>query len=465
MTRLPVHLCLLFGLLSGGALAQAEPIDAAELKVALDTVWVLLAAVLVFFMQAGFAMLETGLTRAKNAVNVLMKGISDFCMASIAYWAIGFAIMFGNGGSFFGATGFFLAGGPHAFSSLDWAEIPLGAKFVFQLVFAGAAATIVAGAIAERMKFTGYLIVSATVSALIYPVVGHWIWGGGWLAELGFVDFAGSTVVHSTGAWAGLVGAIILGPRLGKFRGRKANPIPGHAFPFAGLGTFILWLGWFGFNPGSTLAAEPGAIAHIFVTTNLAAAAGGSSAIAFTWLVSGKPDGSMALNGVLGGLVGITAGCFNLVPGAALVVGLLAGVIVTLSVWGLERAGVDDPIGAVSVHGACGVWGTLAVGLLASPALGDSAGLFYGGGTGLLVTQAIGVASVAAWVGGTSAAVFLAVRTLGLLRVAEADEEAGLDLGEHGLSAYAYGPFSAPAPGAIGSAPDPAARPALEGSD
>lgn len=412
-----------------------------ETQMLLDTMWTLIAAFLVFLMQAGFAMVETGFTRQKNAGNILMKNLMDFAMGSIAYWAIGFALMFGAGNALFGTTGWFLGGGDGAFESLAWASPPLTAKWLFQVVFAATAATIVSGAMAERTRFPAYLLYSGLISGLIYPISGHWIWGGGWLADRAFLDFAGSTVVHSVGGWAALVGAIFLGPRIGKYgKNGKPRPIPGHSMPLAILGVFILWFGWFGFNPGSTMAATI-SIADIAVTTNLAAATGALAAMVAIWIIGKKPDVGMSANGALAGLVGITAGCAFVEPWAAAVIGALAGVLVVGSIILIERLGVDDPVGAVSVHGVCGAFGTLAVGIFASERLITAAGvgtpgLLYGGGFSQLGVQALGVIAVAAWAIAGSAVVFGLIQATIGLRVSREEEIEGLDIGEHGMWGY-----------------------------
>ncbi len=405
-----------------------------------DTVWTLVTAFLVFFMQAGFAMVEGGLTRAKNASNIMMKNLMDFCMGSLAYWAVGFGIMFGAGNALFGTSGFFLHDGGDTFASLAWTHVPLEAKYFFQLVFAATAATIVSGAMAERTKFSAYLVYSFIVSLVIYPVVGHWIWGGGWLASLGMWDFAGSTVVHSCGGWLALTGAAMLGPRLGKYSADgKANPILGHNMPMAALGVFILWFGWFGFNPGSTMAAQP-SIAHIATTTNLAAAAGAITAMITAWIMFKKPDASMTLNGALAGLVAITAPCAFVSASSAVMIGLMSGVVVVLSVVFLEQVlRIDDPVGAVSVHAVCGAFGTLCLGLFAqdqfSPGTtGD--GLLFGGGAKLLMAQATGVVSVMAWSCATGFLLFGAIKMTMGLRVTATEEMEGLDVHEHGSPAY-----------------------------
>ena len=415
--------------------------DEASNKVAIDTVWILVAAFLVFFMQAGFAMVEVGFTRAKNAGNILMKNMMDFSVGSLMFWAVGFAIMFGaSKAGLFGTTGFFLSGGDPGTPEGLWTY----ASLMFQTVFAATAATIVSGAMAERTKFVGYLLYSVAITALIYPIVGHWIWGGGWLSKLGMVDFAGSTVVHSVGGWAALAGAIVLGARHGKYSADgKSRAIPGHNLPLAALGVFILWFGWFGFNPGSTTSGTNLSIATIAVTTNLAAAAGAVAAMGAVWLLHGKPDTSMTLNGALAGLVGITAGCAVVSPLGAVAIGLAAGVLVVVSVEVIDKVlKVDDPVGAISVHGVCGAFGTLAVGLFASPAygissgVGDVAGLFYGGGLALLGKQIIGVAAVFGWTFGVAMLVFLVIKATVGLRVSQADELRGLDISEHATESY-----------------------------
>ncbi|RMF90538.1 MAG: ammonium transporter [Nitrospinota bacterium] len=401
-----------------------------------DTVWVLLAAFLVFFMQAGFAMVEAGFTRAKNAVNILMKNLLDFAMGSLAYWAVGFALMFGDGNGFLGLSGWFVTATTKAFTSLNWTAVPTMAAWMFQLVFAATAATIVSGAMAERTRFKSYLLYSIVISALIYPVVGHWIWGGGWLADLGMLDFAGSTVVHSTGGWVALAGAVVLGPRLGKYDAQgRVRPIPGHNLPLAALGVFILWLGWFGFNAGSTMAASASDIAHVAATTNLAAATGAITAMLTAWFTLKKPDAGMSLNGALAGLVGITAPCAFVTNAAAVIIGAIAGILVVLSVHFFEHLHVDDPVGAISVHGVCGVWGTLAVGLFHT-----EQGLFYAADSvaalRFLGVQALGVLSVFVWCLVTGFLMFSLIRAFIGLRVSPEEEQEGLDYGEHGATAY-----------------------------
>jgi len=422
-----------------------------DLKIALDTVWVLVAGSLVFFMNLGFGLVESGFTRAKNTVNIISKNFIVFAVATIAFFIIGWGLMFGDGNGFLGTQGLFMLGGADnspavneayqgVYSAISWTGIPLLAKFFFQLVFAATAATIVSGAVAERIKYHSFIIFSFVLVAFVYPIIGHWIWGGGWLAELGFWDFAGSTVVHSTGAWAALAGVLVLGPRIGKFgKDGKAHVIPGHNMTSAMTGAFILWLGWFGFNPGSTMAADPGAISHIIVTTTLAAAAGALAATALAWSVLGKPDIGMTINGALGGLVGITAGCAFVSPGSSLIIGAIAGAIIVLGVLLLDRVKIDDPVGAIAVHGMGGIFGTLAVGLFAQDAIAPGTtgdGLFFGGGFGLLWNQLIGVAAVGAAVFGVSLLVWLAIKATIGVRVSEEEEMEGLDIGEHGNRAY-----------------------------
>ncbi len=432
--------------------SAAEAGDIDQIKVALDTVWVIVAGVLVMFMQAGFALVETGFTQAKNACNIIMKNLMDFSVGSIAYWVVGFAIMFSVGNDFMGTTGWFLAGADNSpatgdayvgvYNALDWTSVPLECKYFFQLVFCATAATIVSGAMAGRTKFVSYLIYSVIISAFVYPVVGHWIWGGGWLVKLGMVDFAGSTVVHSVGGWLGLTGAIVLGPRLGKYRmngskKKSSRAIPGHSIPLAALGVFILWFGWFGFNPGSTMEAGP-SIAHIAATTNIAAAAGAIAAMLIYWLMFGKPDASMTLNGALAGLVAITAGCAFVSLGSAIVIGLIAGVLVVMAVLLLDRVlHIDDPVGAVAVHGVCGLWGTLAVGLFAQNKFSDGPnGLFFGGGLKQLGLQALGAGAVFVWCMVCGFAIFYTIKIIIGLRVSKEDELKGLDITEHGMEAY-----------------------------
>jgi len=452
--------CLI--VLAWGCAAVAQTPSAgpttADLKVALDTLWVAIAAFLVFFMNAGFCMLETGFCRQKNAVNVLSKNLIVFALSTVAFWAIGFALMFGDGSDFIGLNGFFLGGADNSpatgdaykgiFSALNWTGVPLAAKFLFQLVFAGTAATIVSGAVAERIKFLDFLIFSLLLVGIAYPITGHWIWGGGWLADMGFWDFAGSTVVHSVGGWAALMGAAFLGPRIGRYQDGQITAIPGHNMSIATLGCLILWLGWFGFNPGSVMAADPGAITHIALTTNMAGAGGGIAATATAWLYLGKPDLSMIINGILAGLVGITASCAYVSVGSSLIIGLIAGVLVVFSVTFFDKLRIDDPVGATSVHLVCGIWGTLAVGLFAVgpggyPWMVDLAGkpvgphgLLFGGALGTLIPQIVGIVSVGGMTVLLSSIFWLALKaTLGI-RVTPEEEFEGLDIAEHGMEAY-----------------------------
>ena len=419
-----------------GVAQAAEAPSAAGVGVALDTVWVLIAAFLVFFMQAGFGMVEAGFIRAKNTCNILTKNFVDYCSASIMFFLVGYAFMFGAGNDFIGWAGFGMGeGAPNPSSVSIWAF------WLFQAAFCGAAATIVAGGMASRMKFPAYLMYTVVISGLVYPIIGHWIWGGGWLAKMGFADFAGSAVVHATGGWAALIGTIMLGPRIGKYVNGRIKAIPGHNIPLASLGVFILWFGWFGFNPGSTLgvSGDGGNIAAmVAVNTNLAAAAGAIAAMVTIWVFGGKPDLGMTMNGCLAGLVAVTAPSAYIAPWAALVIGLVGGVIVVLGALLLDRLHVDDPVGAVPVHGMNGLWGTLSVGLFGQKALGLAGdGLFYGGGLRQFGVQALGVLAVIAMVLVSMGIVFAAIKyTIGL-RVSRDEELRGLDIGEHGLEAYA----------------------------
>lgn len=409
-----------------------------ELSQYLNIVWVMLGSILVFFMQAGFAMVETGFTRAKNASNIIMKNVMDFTIGSIVFYLIGFALMFGDSiGGIFGSSGFL---SPEKMGLSIFADLTPPVFIFFQTVFCATAATIVSGAVAERTKFLPYLIFSAVISMVIYPVVGHWIWGGGWLGELGFIDFAGSTVVHSVGGWAALVGAAMVGPRIGKYVKGKVNALPGHNITLGALGVFILWMCWFGFNAGSTLGAN-GELGHIAMTTNLAACAAAFTTMVLTWVRYGKPDVSMTLNGVLAGLVAITAGCQVVTIKGAIAIGVVAGLVIVFGIEFIDKAlKVDDPVGAVGVHCMNGVLGTLMVGLFANymPGTEDAVtGLLYGGGASLLGIQALGALSVAAWTITTSFILFgILKKTVGL-RVTEQEEVVGLDIHEHNTQAYA----------------------------
>ncbi|WP_299528389.1 ammonium transporter [uncultured Lutibacter sp.] len=391
----------------------------------LDLMWIVICGILVFFMQAGFTLVETGFTRSKNAGNIIMKNIMDLCIGSLGFWAIGYTVMYGETiGSLIGTPTLFF----------DDAENMH--NLFFQTVFAATAATIVSGAVAGRTKFSTYIIFSFVMTVIIYPISGHWVWqGSGWLTNLGFIDFAGSTVVHSVGGWAALVGAILIGPRIGKYTNGKSNAIPGHNLLIGSLGVFILWLGWFGFNAGSQLAISgdnANAVAGIIITTNLAAAAAAITAMIVTWISYGKPDISMTLNGALAGLVAITAGCAAVSPLGAFIIGIIAGVVVVFSIDFIDKKlKIDDPVGAISVHGVTGALGTLLVGVFAT-----DGGLLYGGGFHQLGVQAIGVFSIAAWAIGTSFIVlFVLKKTIGL-RVSKVEEEDGLDMHEHDMSIY-----------------------------
>jgi Amt family ammonium transporter len=423
--------CLLLAAATGHLFAAEEGIETTLVlfEDAFDMMWLVLCAVLVFFMQAGFAMVETGLTRAKNSGNILMKNLMDFSAGAIAFWAIGWALMYGaTSAGIIGSDQFFLSEADSA-TYRDW---------MFQVVFAATAATIVSGAMAERTKFKGYLVYSAFISGLIYPISGHWIWSGaGWLGNLGFHDFAGSTVVHSVGGWAALVGAWLLGPREGKYvkiGGEvKVRAIRGHNIPLASLGVFILWFGWYGFNAGSTLSGTDLDIAWVATTTTLAASAGAITAMAVSWLWFGKPDPSMSLNGALAGLVGITAGCWVVDPSQALLIGVVSGVLVVAAVEFIDKVlHIDDPVGAISVHGVCGVWGTLAVGLF-----GDLDKIGSGLGRWAQIgVQALGIGAVFVWVFVASLLLFGILKAVKLLRVTDTEELMGLDISEHASESY-----------------------------
>ena len=399
---------LLFSMLGVG-FGQAE--NVMELEFAFNTVALLFFAVLVALMQPGFALLEAGLHGAKNVVNIFMKNIADFAVAGLAFWAVGFAIMYG--------APLFISG----YTSETFAG---QADFFFQLVFAATAATIVSGAVGGRMKFSAYLIFSVVMTGLIYPYLGSWKWGGGWLDGMGFADFAGSSIVHAVGGFAALGAVLAVGPRLGRYTGGKVNAMPGHNMALAGLGLFLLWIGWFGFNPGSQLAfgtaADAAIVADIFVNTNLAASAGGVAAMLLSWLLFKKPDFSMTINGVLAGLVSITAGCDVIVGGSAVLAGLIGGVLVVFSVLFFDRIRVDDPVGAISVHGICGIWGTLAVGIFGGANLG---------------TQLVGTLAYSGAAFASGYLVFMLLKFTVGLRVSPEEEITGLDLAEHGIEGYA----------------------------
>ena len=440
---------LLFPLITTAQTSVPEEVSnadkIAELSTGLNTVWMLLAAMLVFFMQPGFALVEAGFTRSKNTANILMKNLVDFMVGSILFWFIGFGLMFGIGDVF---------GTPHLFdldamSNIIQNGLPIEGFLIFQTVFCATSATIVSGAMAERTKFSMYLAYTIAISVLIYPVSGHWTWGGGWLSNADpdsfmmsvfgytFHDFAGSTVVHSVGGWIALVGAAILGPRLGKYgKDGKSKAIPGHNLTLACLGVFILWFGWFGFNPGSQLAAagygDQTAISHVFLTTNLAACTGGFLALLVSWIKYGKPSLSLTLNGILAGLVGVTAGCDLVSPMGAALIGAICGTVMIFAVEFIEhRLKIDDPVGASSVHGVCGSLGTILTGLFAV-----EGGTFYGGGFGFLGAQIFGVIIVGGWAALRGYIIFKVLDKVHGLRVPARIEEEGLDIYEHGESAY-----------------------------
>lgn len=411
---------------------------------ALDNLWVLIAGILVFFMQAGFAMVETGFTRAKNAGNILMKNFVDFSVGSISFFFIGFSLMYGTDiAGFIGKLDFSIVADSVAeFEEAGYLEregLHPYTDVWFQSVFAATAATILSGAMAGRTKFSSYIVITVVLTAFIYPIQGHWTWGGGWLDELGFHDFAGSTIVHSVGAWAGLMGALVLGPRIGKYVKGKSQAIPGHNLVLGALGVFILWLGWFGFNPGSELAAsvsEDGDsisnIARIFITTNLSAAAGFLATLFITWIRYKKADLSMSLNGTLAGLVAITAGTDVVSPGGAVIIGLLAGIVLVFSIEFIDKVlKIDDPVGAVSVHGTCGALGTVLVGLFHT-----TDGLFYGGGASQLLIQLVGVFAIMAYTMGVAYVLLRILNATMGLRVSRVVEVEGLDIHEHGQNVY-----------------------------
>jgi len=403
---------LVVGPLAAGAVAQEASVT--ELAAAIDSVWMLVAAILVVLMQAGFAMVEAGFTRAKNAGNIIMKNVMDFSVGSITYWAFGFALAYGGSS----------IGGLFAYGDVFFFDDPARAgEWFFQVVFAATAATIISGALAGRVKFTSYLIYTTFITGFIYPIVTFWVWGGGWLSEIGFLDFAGSGVVHLLGGAAALAGVLVVGPRFDKYDDNgKARSIPGHSVTLGALGVFLLWFGWYGFNAGSTLGAVGQDIATPAVTTTLAAAAGALGAMFAAWTVTGKPDVGFTLNGVLAGLVGVTAGAASLSFGASVLTGLVAGVIMVFSVMALEYLGIDDPVGAISVHGTAGLWGLIAVGLLSRDA---TVGI-----------QLVGAAAIATWAFGTSFAVFKLIDMTVGMRVTAAEEHEGLDRSEHGGEAY-----------------------------
>jgi Amt family ammonium transporter len=411
-----------------------------EHAASMDMVWTLLASFLIFLMQAGFTLVEVGFTRAKNAGNVVMKNMIDFALGSFGFFFIGYGLMFGASAlGLFGTSDFFLTHITLAGKVDNWKF----ANLMFQVVFAATAATIVSGAMSERAKFIGYLFYSVLISTLIYPIVGHWIWGGGWLARRGMIDFSGSTVVHSVGGWVSLAGVLVLGPRLGRYsRDGSVNLIPGHNIPLAALGVFILWFGWFGFNTGNTLSATNPSIALIAINTILAGASGALCTMTLTWILGGKPDVGMTMNGVLSGLVSCTGGVAIISPFSAAAIGSIAGLILYFSLKTFERWRIDDPVGAISVHGVNGIWGTLAVGLFAQEkyvqnSLGYAAnGLIFGGGLDLLSVQALAVITVFLWAFPLSFGFFKLLNATVGLRVSPEQEVRGLDFGEHSMTSY-----------------------------
>ncbi|MDR2738660.1 MAG: ammonium transporter [Treponema sp.] len=443
MRRKIAVLAILF-LCMGVSLFAQESIE--SLGFSLDVVWLFIGSILVFIMQAGFALVETGLTQAKNATNITMKNVMDFCFGAIVYWAIGWGFMYGKDalGGLIGTDQFF--NGP---MSLDFESGNFYKSWFFQVVFAATAATIVSGAMAERTQFKSYLVYTCFISAFIYPISGHWVWGGGWLANLGFHDFAGSTVVHSVGGWAALMGAAILGPRTGKYvKGAdgkiSVKAFPGHNIPYAALGVLLLFFGWFGFNAASTGLATVGEggiwsglnIARVSVTTTLAASAGAAAALIFSWIWFKKPDASMTLNGLLAGLVAITAPCAVVSPGASIIIGAIGGVLVVLAVEFIDKVlKIDDPVGASSVHLVCGVFGTLAVGIWGNVE-GVAVGVLHGGGFAQLGIQFLGIISVGAWAAIMSVVLFFLIKAVLGLRVSPKDELMGLDQSEHKSEAY-----------------------------
>ncbi|MBP2146180.1 Amt family ammonium transporter [Methanofollis sp. W23] len=432
---LPILVLACLGL-SAAPVMAADPGGTTTLEenpgAVLDFIWVLICGFMVMFMQAGFTMVETGFTRAKNAANIMMKNLMDFSVGALSYWAVGFAIMYGTMEGMnwlFGWSGFFLIGDAYDVTTIQ--------SWFFQMVFAATAATIVSGSVSERCKFSTYAIASAVITAVIYPLYGHWLWGGGWLADLGALDFAGSGVVHALGGWLALAAAFLLGPRIGKYaKDGTPRAIPGHSVTLGILGVFVLWFGWYGFNCGSTLAADTLRISVIAANTTLAAAAALVTAMLFTWAWHGKPDVSMSGNAAIGGLVAITAGCAWVSPQVSVLIGIIAGALVVLGVWFLDwKLRIDDPVGAISVHGINGTWGLLALGLFADGTYGGVTGLLYGN-AGFFAVQALSVAVNFAWAFGTGLLLFGLLKRVVGIRVPAAEELQGLDLGEHGMSAY-----------------------------
>lgn len=421
-----------------------------DVTMIIDTFWVLLAAILVFFMNLGFAAVEAGFARAKN-VNILSKNFIVFAVSSLGFLLLGWGLMFGGDNPFVGTSHLFILGGGDLsfYDSTLTSNVPFWGKFFFQLVFCGTAATIVSGAVAERIKYVAFIIFSFALTLIIYPIVGHWVWGGGWLSDMGFMDFAGDAVVHSLGGWGALSGALILGPRIGKYgKDGKAKAIPGHSMSLAVIGLFVLWLGWFGFNPGSTMSFQnPADVVSILMTTNTAAIAAVLTSTITSWIYLGKPDLGMTINGCLAGLVGITGSCAYVSVLSSLIIGAIAGVLVVFLVVFFDKIKIDDPVGATSVHLGCGTFGTLCVGLFAQEgvtSLSTRNGLFFGGGFGLLGTQIVGILAIGIFGFVTTALVWLALKKTIGIRVSTEEEIAGLDIGEHGNMAYPdFAPISA----------------------
>ena len=429
----------LFGLGVFNLSAHANELPELNAAFLANNLWLLIATILVIFMNAGFAMVEAGMCRSKNAVNILAKNLFVFALAVTSYWFIGYSLMYGgsfiDGWLFF--NGLFFDPTVTAETVADGGLVPT-VDFLFQAAFAGTAATIVSGLVAERVKFGEFVVFALILTAFIYPIAGSWKWNGGWLDSLGFIDFAGSSIVHSVGAWAGLVGAMLLGPRIGKFKDGKPQAMPGHNMSIATLGALILWIGWYGFNPGSQLAMDQW-VPYVAVTTTLAAAGGAIGATVTSTMTSGKPDLTMTINGILAGLVSITAGCGDMTLTGSWFAGLVGGIIVVFAVGALDAAGIDDPVGAFSVHGVCGVWGTIVIGLWGTAVQGDGSGLglFNGGGINLLLVQALGAGAYALWSLITCWIAWSIIGGLfGGIRVSESEEIQGLDIGEHGMEAY-----------------------------
>ena len=409
----------------------------------IDTLWVFLAAILVFFMNLGFASVEAGFARSKNTVNILSKNFIVFAVSSLGFLLLGWGIMFGGDNPFMGTEHLFILGNQDLsfYDETLTSSVPFWGKFFFQLVFCGTAATIVSGAVAERVKYISFIIFSFVLTLVIYPIVGHWVWGGGWLADLGFRDFAGDAVVHSLGGWAALAGAMLLGPRIGKYgKDGKPKAIPGHSMSLAVIGLFVLWLGWFGFNPGSTMSfQEPSDVFHILMTTNTSAIAAVLTSTITSWIVMKKPDLGMTINGCLAGLVGVTGGCAYVTIEASLLIGALAGILVVFAVMFFDRRKIDDPVGATSVHLCCGIFGTLCVGIFAKEGvttLSTTNGLLYGGGIRPLAIQLFGTIVIGAFAFVSSGIVWLVLKKTVGIRVSREEEIEGLDIGEHGNIAY-----------------------------